>query len=82
MDMEAILNLRKVQRPVTRNPLDEIAAVVQGLTYGEMIELSEAMWKCQVEGAAITQENLPALLHRWSTTRTLAALRAVMARTI
>ena len=77
MDMEAILNPRKVQQPVTPKPLDEIAAVVQGLTYGEMIELSGAMWKCQEEGAAITQENPPALLHRWSVTRTLAALRAI-----
>jgi hypothetical protein len=53
----------------TREPLDEIATVVRGLTYGEMIEFAETLWKAQPEGSAITQENLPSLLHRWSTIR-------------
>jgi hypothetical protein len=69
IDMEAPLNVRKLQQQPTRNPLDEIATLVQGLTYGEMIELSEAIWKVQAAGMAVTQENLPALLHRWSTSR-------------
>jgi hypothetical protein len=56
-----------------REPLDEIATLVQGLTYGEMIELSEATWKCQAEGSAVTQDNLPALLHRWSKSRSTTA---------
>lgn len=56
-----------------REPLDEIATLVQALTYGEMIELSEAMWKCQTEGSAVTQETLPALLHRWSQSRSTTA---------
>jgi hypothetical protein len=63
------VNLRKLQEQLDRQPLDEIAMLVQALTYGEMIELAEGMWKVQPEGAAVTQENLPALLHRWSKSR-------------
>ena len=66
---EATLNLRKVEERLTRNPLDEMATLVQGLTYGAMIELSDAMWRVQSEGSAVTRENLPALLHRWSKSR-------------
>jgi hypothetical protein len=46
-------------------PLDDIAALVQTLTYGEMMEFSEALWKCRTE-AGVTGETLPPLLHRWS----------------
>ncbi len=67
------VNLRKLQEQLDRQPLDEIAMLVQALTYGEMIELAEGMWKVQPEGAAVTQENLPALLHRWSKSRSLPA---------
>ena len=65
------INLRKLQEQLDRQPLDEIAMLVQALTYGEMIELAEAMWKVQPDGSAVTQENLPALLHRWSKSRSL-----------
>jgi hypothetical protein len=65
------INLRKLQEQLDRNPLDEIAMLVQALTYGEMIELAEAMWKVQPEGSSVTQENLPALLHRWSKSRSV-----------
>jgi len=37
-----------------------------------MIELSEAVWRAQPEGSAITLENFPALLHRWSKSRSAA----------
>jgi len=67
------INLRKLQEQLDRNPLDEIAMLVQALTYGEMIELAEAMWKVQPDGSAVTQENLPALLHRWSKSRSVSA---------
>jgi hypothetical protein len=65
------INLRKLQEQLDRQPLDEIAMLVRALTYGEMIELAEGMWKVQPEGAGVTQENLPALLHRWSQSRTV-----------
>jgi hypothetical protein len=56
-----------------QKPLDEIATLVQSLTYAEMMEVSEAIWKGQPEGSAVTQESLPALLHRWSKSRSAAA---------
>lgn len=67
------INLRRLQEQLDRQPLDEIAMLVRALTYGEMIELAEGMWKVQPEGAAVTQENLPALLHRWSQSRSGSA---------
>ena len=67
--MGSPVNLRKLQEQLDRNRLDEIAALVLSLTYGEMIELADAIWKAQPEGAGITQENLSALLHRWSKSR-------------
>ena len=69
MRTEATVTLQKLQERLARNPLDEIATLVQGLTYGAMIELSDAMWKVQSEGSAVTRENLPALLYRWSKSR-------------
>jgi hypothetical protein len=67
------INLRRLQEQLDRQPLDEIAMLVRALTYGEMIELAEGMWNVQPDGAAVTQENLPALLHRWSQSRTAPA---------
>jgi hypothetical protein len=72
MDTGTTVNLRKLQEQLSRKPLDEIAALVGGLTYGEMIELSEAIWRAQPEGSVITLENFPALLHRWSKSRPAA----------
>jgi hypothetical protein len=66
------INLRRLQEQLDRQPLDEIAMLVRALTYGEMIELAEGMWKVQPDGTAVTQENLPALLHRWSQSRTVS----------
>ena len=71
------INLRKLQEQLDRNPLDEIAMLVQALTYGEMIELAEAMWRMQPEGSTVTEENLPALLHRWSKSRSIPAEEAI-----
>jgi hypothetical protein len=68
----ATVNLRKLEERLTRNPLDEVATLIHGLTYGEMIELAEAMWKSQPDGPAITQDTLPGLLYRWSKSRVIA----------
>jgi hypothetical protein len=70
-EMAAIVKLPRFQEPQGRKRLDEIAAVMLSLTYGEMIEMADALWRAQPEGSAITQENLPALLHRWSRARTV-----------
>jgi hypothetical protein len=66
IDSGATVNLRQLEERLARKPLDEIASLVRGLTYGEMIELAATMWKSQPEGTAITQDNLPTLLHLWS----------------
>jgi hypothetical protein len=66
---ESPINLRKFQEQLNRSRLDDIAALVLSLTYGEMIEMANAIWNVQPDGAAITQDNLPALLHRWSKSR-------------
>jgi hypothetical protein len=65
------ISLRRLQEQLDRQPLDEIAMLMRALTYGEMIELAEGMWKVQPDGSMVTQENLPALLHRWSQSRTV-----------
>jgi hypothetical protein len=64
--MAAPINLRKFQEQLDCDRLDEIAALVLALTYGEMIELANEIFKVQPEGSAVTEDNLPALLHRWS----------------
>jgi hypothetical protein len=71
--MVSPVNLRKFQEQLDRNCLDEIALLLLALTYGEMIELANAIWKAQPEGSAITQDNLPSLLHRWSKSRSAPA---------
>ncbi len=64
--MSGPVNLRKLQEQLDRSRLDEIAALVLSLTYGEMIELANAIWKSQPDSSPLTQETLPALLYRWS----------------
>ncbi len=61
----ANVSLTKLEAELSRNPLDEIASLMRSLTYGEMIELGEAIWKVKGEGE-ITQGTLPGILHRWS----------------
>ena len=77
MNMDVTTNLPKLQQQLDRKPLDEIAMHVRALTYGEMIEFAEAMWKVQPDGSDVTQENLPALLHRWSISRLPTADHAI-----
>jgi hypothetical protein len=50
-----------------RNRLNEIATLVRSLTYGEMIELAQAIWKIRPEGEDVDERNLPMMLHVWST---------------
>jgi hypothetical protein len=67
--MVSPISMRKFQEQLDRNCLDEIALLLLALTYGEMIELADAIWTAQPEGSAITKENLPTLLHRWCKSR-------------
>ena len=50
-----------------RDRLNEIATLMRSLTYGEMIELAQAIWKIRPEGEEVDQHNLPMMLHLWST---------------
>src|SRR5215471_7137698 len=61
------VNLHKLEHELSRDPLSEIATMVRALTYGEMIELAQAIWKIRPEGEGVNQDTLPMLLHRWST---------------
>jgi hypothetical protein len=74
--MVSPVSLRKFQDQTDRNHLDGIAHLVLALTYGEMIDLATGIWQAQPEGAAITQDNLPALLHRWSKSHAAAINKA------
>ncbi|HMA69898.1 MAG TPA: hypothetical protein VKP67_00175 [Xanthobacteraceae bacterium] len=67
MEISSQVNLQKLEHELTRNPLNEIATMVRALTYGEMIELAQAIWKIRPEGEGVNQDSLPMLLHRWST---------------
>jgi hypothetical protein len=60
------VNLQKLEHELTRNPLNEIATMMRALTYGEMMELAQAIWKIRPEGEGVSQDTLPMLLHRWS----------------
>ena len=64
-----IVDLRKLEHELGRRRLDEIADVVRTLTYGEMMELAASMWNVKPEDSNLTEHNLPAVLHRWSTSR-------------
>jgi hypothetical protein len=62
------VNLYKLEKEMSRSRLDEIAGVVRSLTYGEMIELAEAMFGARGD-AEVTKETLPMILHKWSQLR-------------
>jgi hypothetical protein len=51
--------------------LDQIAEALRTLTYGEMLELAESMWKVNSQGSGITESDLPNVLYRWSTSRSI-----------
>ena len=59
-------NLRGDRNELGHSRLDEIARAIRTLTYGEMLELAEAMWKVNSRGSEITESDLPGVLHRWS----------------
>jgi hypothetical protein len=66
LDGPAIMH--KLEDELSRNRLNEIAALVRTLTYGEMMELAEAIWNIRSQGAdAVDQSSLPMMLHLWST---------------
>jgi hypothetical protein len=62
------LDMRQLEEQIMLRPIDEIAALIRRLTYGEMIELAEELWEAQTQGSDLSKDSLPGLLHRWSTT--------------
>jgi hypothetical protein len=66
-----VVDLRKLEAELGRKRLDEIADVVRALTYGEMMELAESMWKVRPDDSELNERSLPAVLYRWSTSRKL-----------
>jgi hypothetical protein len=63
------VNLHKLEDELSRNRLNEIAALVRALTYGEMMDLAQAIWKTRPQGP-IDQQSLPMMLHLWSSPAT------------
>ncbi len=66
MELPGQISLRKLEEDLNRNRLNEIASLVRTLTYGEMIEFAQAIWKIRPEGD-IDENSLPMILHLWST---------------
>jgi hypothetical protein len=60
------LDLRRHRNELGHSRLDEIAKAIRALTYGEMLELADSMWKVNSHGSEITKSDLPGVLHRWS----------------
>lgn len=58
-------DLKKLESELSRNPLDEIAAAVRALTFGEMHELAHGIWGAR-PGDVIESDALPGMLHKWS----------------
>jgi hypothetical protein len=69
MNAAGSVNLQKLEEQLERQPVDEIAALMRALTYGEMMELAEGLCNVSGQGPEISKDGLPGLLHRWSTSR-------------
>lgn len=61
----AAKRLAAFEKELNRNRLNDIAALARSLTYGEMIELADAVFGCAPQDG-ITRENLSAVIHRWA----------------
>ncbi len=64
LDMK--LQQQEPDNDLSRDPVDNIASDVLGLTYGEMIRVAEGLWKA-ANTDKITLETLPKVLHDWAT---------------
>jgi hypothetical protein len=51
--------------------LDRIAEELRTLTYGQMLELAESMWKANSQGSEIAESDLPNVLYGWSKSRSI-----------
>ena len=60
-----LVDFNKLEKEFNRERLNDIAVLMRALTYGEMMEFSQAMWKIS-DGFEINEITLPAVLHRWA----------------
>jgi hypothetical protein len=56
--------------------LDQIADLLLGLRYDQMIELCDAIWNGHAANSPLAQEGLPLLLHRWAKSHASAVRKA------
>jgi hypothetical protein len=61
--------LQRLAEQLERRPIEEIAALIRNLTYGEMIEFAEGLWNFHPGGSGISKESLASLLYHWSTSQ-------------
>ena len=64
-------NLRGDNDQPCHSRLDDIADALRTLTYGDMLELAESMWKVNSQGSDITESDLPNILYRRSKSRSI-----------
>jgi hypothetical protein len=64
------------ENALSRNRFDEIAEIVQSLTYAEMIEFAGGLWSLRGEGE-VNCETLAKILYAWTTKMELASDCAV-----
>jgi hypothetical protein len=60
--------VQRLAEPLQRQTIEEIAALLRTLTYGEMIELAEGLWEARPL-TDFSKDSVPALLHRWAMSR-------------
>ena len=59
------IDLEKLEDDLKPDRLQEIAALMRTLTYGEMIRFAQDLWKTRPDGP-LDEHNLPMMLHLWS----------------
>jgi len=59
------IDLDKIEEELKPNRLEEIAALMRALTYGEMMRFCQDLWKSRPDGA-LDEHSLPMMLHLWS----------------
>jgi hypothetical protein len=75
MTNSSSINLHGDNDKPRHSRLDEIAEALRTLTYGEMLELAESMWKVNSQGSEITESALPNVLYRWSKSRSIPSIQ-------
>jgi len=67
MSAQRVMFMQPLTERLEHRPIEEIAAMIRNLTYGDMIALADGLWGVRPEGSDISKDSLPGLLYRWST---------------